>query len=276
MWLKEAQKNDFQQNLDTNEKIFDKKSEINSIEIYKSGSFGDVFVQNGVSKFCSVDIANISEMLAHTALCSHPKATRVLLVGANFRVIKEILKHKCVETIDVVESDEVVIEALKAYNDSVDVVENSKVNLIIKDGIEYIRDKEDDSYDIILINAEVENSEISKDVFFAHTKRVLDAKGLISVVCDSYMFSVDTLIDTMQNMGKYYKIVMPQRYEMYTTVGVVANIVVATNKYHPTADMILNKSDLLDDLEYYHSDLHKSSFVLPTYLLKALKEVAKN
>jgi spermidine synthase len=40
--------------------------------------------------------------------------------------------------------------------------------------------------------------------------------------------------------------------------------------------MILHKSDLLEGLEYYNSDIHKASFILPNHLKNSLKGILKN
>ena len=52
--------------------------------------------------------------------------------------------------------------------------------------------------------------------------------------------------------------------------------VFASKLYHPTADIQLQKADMLEDLLYYHANLHLSAFVLPKVVKSALLGVAKN
>jgi len=73
--------------------------------------------------------------------------------------------------------------------------------------------------------------------------------------------------DDLINLGKYYRIVMP-----YHNMG----LIFASNKYHPVADLILDKSDFIEDAEYYNSDIHIASFAIYEKLRKALKGVIKN
>jgi hypothetical protein len=42
------------------------------------------------------------------------------------------------------------------------------------------------------------------------------------------------------------------------------------------ADLILDKSDFIEDAEYYNSDIHIASFAIYEKLRKALKGVIKN
>ena len=69
---------------------------------------------------------------------------------------------------------------------------------------------------------------------------------------------------------------MPFRFEVSSENRELFTATFATKKYHPTADIILQKSDLLEGLEYYNSDIHKSSFILPNYLKESLKILIKN
>jgi len=68
-------------------------------------------------------------------------------------------------------------------------------------------------------------------------------------------------------LGEYYRIVMPYHN---------MEMVFASNKYHPTADLILDKSDFLEENEYYNSDIHMASFAVYEKAKKALRGVAKN
>ncbi len=54
-------------------------------------------------------------------------------------------------------------------------------------------------------------------------------------------------------LGNFYRIVMPY-HDM--------KLVFASNKYHPTADIILDRSDFLENTQYYNSDIHLASFAI--------------
>jgi spermidine synthase len=73
--------------------------------------------------------------------------------------------------------------------------------------------------------------------------------------------------DDLSMLGKYFRIVMPYHHQ---------NFIFASNFYHPTADLILQKSDLLDGLYYYNSEIHIAEFVLPTKMKEHLKKYLKN
>lgn len=72
---------------------------------------------------------------------------------------------------------------------------------------------------------------------------------------------------TLKKLGDFYRILMPF-FDM--------NLLFASNKYHPTADLILDKSDFLDGAKYYNSEIHSASFMLSNELRATLKGVVKS
>lgn len=67
--------------------------------------------------------------------------------------------------------------------------------------------------------------------------------------------------------GNYYRIAMPYHN---------MELLFLSNKYHPTADLILDKSDFLESCDYYNSDTHLASFAIYESAKKALRGVIKN
>lgn len=53
-------------------------------------------------------------------------------------------------------------------------------------------------------------------------------------------------------------------------------MILASKEYHPTADVILQRSDLIDGLEYYNCDIHIATFVMPNYIRSTYKGIIKN
>ena len=49
----------------------------------------------------------------------------------------------------------------------------------------------------------------------------------------------------------------------------------ASRRYHPTADLKLQKADMLEGLSYYSADMHTAAFVLPPALLISLGDALK-
>jgi spermidine synthase len=58
--------------------------------------------------------------------------------------------------------------------------------------------------------------------------------------------------------------------------GAISGFVFASKKLHPTADLKLQKADMLEDLGYYSTETHNAAFALPPFILAKFDELIKN
>ena len=123
--------------------------------------------------------------------------------------------------------------------------------------------KDDKNIDaIILTDVKVD------ELLLANIDRVLKDDGLITFSSEAFTKNKDQLVKDLELVGSKFWIAMPFRFGHNTSI-------IASKKYHPTADIVLQRSDLLDDLEYYSSEIHSASFVFPASQHKALTGIAR-
>jgi spermidine synthase len=100
---------------------------------------------------------------------------------------------------------------------------------------------------------------------FAHLKRVLSNEGVLTMVGD---------FETLENLASEFRIAMPF---LVNSLEITSEILLLGSKfYHPTADINLQRADFLDGCEYYNSDIHVASFVMPNYIKSQIREFVKN
>ena len=94
------------------------------------------------------------EMIAHVPMNSHPEPKQVLVIGGgDGGTVREVLKHPCVERVVLCEIDGMVVDACKKYIPNIaGQLDNPKVEIQIRDGIEYIATQEN-QFDIIFFRA---------------------------------------------------------------------------------------------------------------------------
>ena len=114
---------------------------------------------------------------------------------------------------------------------------------------------------------------VISEKFFESFSAIVKDDGLIVVDGGNYVSDMDAHKELLKRVGKDFYIAMP--FCVVSSEGVKTPIL-ASKKYHPTADINLQRADLMDGLEYYNSDIHIASFVKPTYVYKALLGTAKN
>jgi len=141
---------------------------------------GRALFLDGVLQSAESDEYVYHEALVHPALSLHGRAERVLVVGGGEgATLREILKHRPVARVDMVELDGDVVAVSEKYLDSWSdgAFKNPKVHLKIGDGKKFIQEAEDRTYDVIVLDLldpgefekEVDNlNETSSEDFDAH------------------------------------------------------------------------------------------------------------
>jgi len=146
-----------------------------------------------------------------------------------------------------------------------------KTNDLLKDEIKkhsvdttYVNDINiDDKFDVVIYN-----KHDLDDMVMANVNRVLDQEeGIFVTTSSQFKKDSQNLIDDLKLLGKSFWITMP--YKFGHTMAILSS-----KKYHPQADIILDRSDFLE-CEYYNTELHNAAFVHPTYITKALTGIAK-
>lgn len=177
------------------------------------------------------------EMMVHVALCTHKLPTNVVVA--------------C-------DSSELLMGELSRYREST-ITDCSGSALL-----ESFRNLGDSSSDVVLVDALTADPAV-----IAHINRVLKEDGLV-VMQHPNLDNVTENTALMQILGNYFKITMPYHLEDGST------LLLCSKEYHPTADIILQRSDLLEGQRYYNCDIHIAAFAMPQYIRKNYFGIIRN
>ncbi len=133
--------------------LFSEQSKYQKIEIIDTDSqLGKMITLNGLMYATEGDEYYYSEMVTHVPLLNHKCPKTVLVIGGGTgSTTKEILKHESIEKITIVDIDEMVVNTCKKYLPSISSgLDDPRVEVLIMDAFEYIKDKHD-LFDVILI-----------------------------------------------------------------------------------------------------------------------------
>lgn len=106
------------------------------------------------------------------------------------------------------------------------------------------------------------------ELLLANIDRIIKDDGLVTFSTKAFSKDEKQLKKDLLLVGTKFWIAMPFKFGHSTSI-------LASKKYHPTADLILQRSDFIDDLNYYSSEIHNASFVFPASEHKALTGIAK-
>lgn len=144
-----------------------------------------------------------------------------------------------------------------------EALKHSKTSNIEFGDISFLRSKNEKNIDVIIFTDTKPD-----ELLLANIDRILKNDGLIAFPSKAFFKDKEELIKDLKLVGDRFWIAMPYRFEHNTSI-------IASKYYHPTADLNLQRADLLDDLQYYSADLHLASFIFPANEHKALTGIAK-
>ena len=106
------------------------------------------------------------------------------------------------------------------------------------------------------------------ELLLANIERILNNDGLIAFASKAFSKGKEQLFADLKLVGTKFWIAMPFKFGHNTSI-------LASKKYHPTADLNLQRADLLDGLNYYSSEIQLASFVFPAAEHRELTGIAK-
>lgn len=94
--------------LKVNKVLHHEKSKYQDVLIFESSDYGTVLVLDNVIQCTERDEFAYQEMITHLAMNSHPDPKKVLVIGGgDGGVLREVIKHECVEQAILCDIDEV-------------------------------------------------------------------------------------------------------------------------------------------------------------------------
>ena len=194
--------------------------------------------------------------------------------------MREMARHPEVEEIVLVEIDNVVIEQCRKWLPQTACgLDHDKVKLIVGDGIEYVKNGQPESFDIIIVDSTdpLGPSEgLFTESFYRKAHSMLAANGILMVQSESPRIRVSIFQEIYSFFDKIFgpENVHCMMIHVPTYMpGTWSLAFCSKGGLDPKANMNAERirSFVKDnDLEYYNADMHTAAFSLPNYVHKLL------
>ena len=261
-------------------RLFETQTDYQRLEIYETEGFGKLLVLDGTVQLVEVGEESYHEVLVHPALLAHPNPRRVLVIGGgDGGTLREVLKHESVERATMVEIDEGVVEASYLYLDvAKDLLDRlikrecERAELVIGDGVKYLRESKDE-FDAIIVDSTdpVGPAKLlfSEEFYRAAYEKLNDPGIYVTQAGSVYLFT-NELLDAYRAMKKVFDRVY---YFSFPVIGYAS----------PWSFLVGVKGDIdftkVDgeragnlNLYYYDPERHETLFQMPRYVRKLLEE----
>jgi spermidine synthase len=258
--------------LEVDQVLLNGKSEFQDILVFKSKTYGNVLVLDGVIQLTERDEFAYQEMITHIPLFAHKQPKKVLIVGGgDGGVLREVAKHSCVETIHMCEIDKQVVECGKSFfSQSVSYCFNDpRLTLLFDDAARYLLNEgKTQGYDVIICDSSdpVGPAEVLfRPEFFQSMKDALAPGGILCTQGECQWLHLDLIASVIGNCREIF----PSLRYAYTTIPTYPSgqigFIVASNDGSVDPAVPARRVPEGTALKYYTSSIHRSAFILPAF-----------
>jgi spermidine synthase len=255
------------------QKLFSGKSDFQLVEIFDSTHHGRVLLNDGAFMLSERDERIYHEMMAHVPLAVNPQAKRVLIVGGgDGGTAREVLRHKHVEEVVMVEIDALVVEACRKFiPQTAGALNDRRLELVIDDGVEYMKNSKK-TFDVILIDSTDPNGAATPlfgPEFYADVNRRLSENGIVIAQGESVFYESEMQAKLLSITHPLFKHASMFNFTNMTYPGGLWSFMWASRELHPLKDFKGVPPEL--EMFYYNEAVHRASFSLPEFQAKNLK-----
>lgn len=277
-WADETLYPFYRQSLSIDSMLYDSETDHQRIRVFENAFWGRVMTLDGVVQTTEGDNFIYHEMLTHVPVLAHGAAKRMLIIGGgDGGMAREVLRHRSVEHVTMVEIDAGVVEFCKEYMPALSqgAFDDPRLNLVIADGADFMRDCTE-QFDVIIVDSTDPIGPgvvLFTDTFYGHASRCLTAQGILVTQNGVPFMQGDELTNTMRafkalfsDWGCYLATVPtyaggPMAFG-WGTNGPARSVAVET-----LTDRF-NAAGL--ETDYYTPEVHKGAFAVPGYIAKLM------
>jgi spermidine synthase len=258
------------------------QSDFQDIMIFESVTHGRVMLLDGVVQITEADEFVYQEMLTHVPLLAHGACGRVLIIGAgDGGVLRRVLQHRGVQRAVMVEIDGEVIRLAREFMAGIggDAWDDARAEVIVGDGIDYIRRAADGAFDAIIVDSTDPigvGEVLFTDDFYANSARILSAGGLIVNQCGVPFMQADELRTTSERRANFFPFVgayvaaVPTYVGGFMTLGFAAKQAGLDAVSAATIRARAEAAGIIGTTQYWTPEIHVGAFHLPPYIARQL------
>ena len=281
-WLEETLYPGWGQRFEVEALIAHERSEFQDITIVQTRSHGRVLVLDGIIQITEADDFVYQEMIVHVPLLEHGSAKRVLVIGGgDGGVLRRVLQHRTVELATLVEIDSAVIRLAQAHLPHIggDAWRDSRVSVIVGDGIQHVANSENAAYDVIIVDSTdpVSVGEVLfTEQFYADCARALTPGGILVNQCGVPFMQPEELRETSERKAKSFPQVTAYLIAVPTYVGgfMALGFAAKTGSLERLSMEIIQAraldAGILGQTQYWSPGMHVAAFELPPYISRCL------
>jgi spermidine synthase len=208
-------------------------------------------------------------------LIAHGSAENVLIIGGgDGGILREVVRHKNVKKVVMVEIDRAVVDLSKQYLPTLSngAFDDPRLELVIADGAEFVKNTKE-RFDVIICDSTdpIGPGEVLfTQEFYGNCKQILKEKGIFVNQNGVPFLQTTEVKDTYQRRKNFFKDTGFYVASIPTYLGGFMALGYATDEksYRKLSLKELRRrlEQIEGELKYYNPEIHRASFALPNFV----------
>ncbi len=256
------------------------KTEFQDLVLFENAQFGRVLALDGIVQTTERDEFIYHEMLVHVPVLAHGGVKRALIVGGgDGGALEELLKHRTVQHVTMVEIDAGVVEFARQHLRAIcgDAFEDPRFTLEIADGLAWAQEA-DQRFDLIVVDStdpvEGPGQVLFTETFYRACAARLNDGGVLVTQNAVPFFNPEFLSEPVQALRAAFHHVAAYRAAVPSFYGGDMVYALATDR----ADLLSVSEDVLADrltasgliTRHYTPAVHRGAFALPPWMAEMI------
>lgn len=252
--------------LKVEEILHTEQSQYQDVLVFRSSTYGNVLILDGVIQCTERDEFAYQEMITHLPMASHPNPKRVLVIGGgDGGVVREVLKHESVEHVTLCDIDEAVVRVSKQYLPHMSsILTDPKVTVFIGDGFKFLPEHKNE-YDVIITDSSDPvgpAASLFEAPYFTLLKEALKEGGNMSTQGECLWLHLPLI----KELRETTKTLFPVAEYAFTTIptypsGQIGFVCCSRDASRSVSTPLRP----VPNCKYYNNDVHRAAFVLPEF-----------
>ena len=284
-WYIESVYPDLSVLLKTRQVVYAGKTRYQQVEVLDSEVYGRSLVLDGKTQSTELDEHIYHEALVHPAMISHPDPKTIFIGGGGEgATLREVLRHKSVEKVVMLDLDDQVVDICKQHlpNHHQGSFDDRRVELVHQDARKYLQDTEN-VFDVMIMDL-VDPLEAgtayllyTEEYYQVARKRLSDngvlvtQSGPIGLLAIQECFTtIFNTLDSVFENAKAAQVHIPAFYTLWGfTLASDCPLLAANNP--EIVDRLLSER-IGEPLKFYDGITHTNMFTLPKFIRQGISQ----
>lgn len=270
LWVQETFRGIYGTRFRVKQVLFSGESPYQRVDVVETAGHGRMLLNDGLVMLSERDEHVYHEMIAHVPLFVHPHPRRVLVIGGgDGGTVREVLRHRSVEHVRLVEIDQLVVDACRAHLPvTAACLDDPRVQVTIADGVRFVAETAE-RFDVVLVDSTDPigpAAPLFGPEFYGNVHDVLTDQGIVVSQAENPFYEQAAQRALLATLHGVFPVLGLYNYHNLTYPGGLWSFSFASRGPRPLADFnrhVVDGAEL--DLRYYNADVHLAAFALPEF-----------